>query len=124
MILGLSFWLGLSAATVSGGESGALLIGMRDSAGPAPWMTGLNVSYAVTDIALGLIVGAAELTGQGDSWYAKAALGAMALTCATRAIEFLCAAENPFCANGSLFVMDVIKLALAAGAFVVVLYGK
>ena len=70
---------------------------MRDSAGPAPWMTGTNVAYAASDIVLGLGLGAAELAGKGDDWYAKAALGTLVLSCAARAVEYAVGPAHPFC---------------------------
>ena len=116
MTIGISFWLALSASTMSVGESGALLAGMRDAAGPSPWMTTANVAYAVTDIGLGVGLGAAELAGKGDAWYAKAALGALALSCGARAIEYAVGSAHPFCANAPLLAVDLAKLVLAGAA--------
>jgi hypothetical protein len=98
MHLTLSFCLALSAATLSVGESGALLVGMRDASGPAPWMTASNVAYA--------------------------ALGAIALSCGLRAAEYASGSGNAFCANGPLLGVDLLKLALAAGAVAATVAGK
>jgi hypothetical protein len=120
----LSFCLALSAASLSVGESGALLVGMRDATAPAPWMTARNVAYAISDMGLGLGLGAAELAGKGDGWYAYAALGALALSCGSRAVEYRAGAPRPFCENAPLFAVDLVKLALAAGALAASLAGK
>ena len=124
MTAGISFWLALSVATISTGESGALLAGMRDSGGPSPWMTTANVAYAISDIGLGIGLGAAELAGKGDAWYARAALGALALSCGARAIEYASRPEHPFCANAPLLAVDLAKLVLAAGALAYSLSSK
>jgi hypothetical protein len=116
MVLNISFWLSLTVATLSVGESSALLIGMRNSAGPAPWMTNSNIAYAISDIALGLALGVVELRGKGDCWSAKAALGAIVLSNGARAIEYFARRSHPFCANGPLLVFDIAKLGLATGA--------
>jgi hypothetical protein len=117
MTSSLSFWLALAAAVLSAGESGALLAGMREGEKPSQWMTGANVAYAVSDIGLGLVVGAAELGGMGGSWYSMAALGALTLSCGTRAVEYALGAPQAFCANGPLFAVDLAKLLLSGGAF-------
>ncbi len=124
MGLGSPGGLELCASIISAGEAGALLVGMRDGAGPSSWMTASNVAYSATDIAFGLGVGALELGKKGDTWYAQLALGAMAIGCGARAIEYAAGGKHPFCANSGLLAVDILKLLLAAGAVAAALLGK
>jgi hypothetical protein len=51
-------------------------------------------------------------------------LGAMAISCGARAIEYAAGGKDPFCANSGLLAVDVLKLLLAAGAVAATLLGK
>ncbi len=117
----MSFYLVLIVSILSVGESGALLVGMRDASGPSPWMTGSNVAYAVSDIGFGLSILTAELSKHGDSWFTYAALGGLALSCGARVIQYK--TPNAFCANEALFAMNLVKLGLLMGTITVKLIG-
>jgi hypothetical protein len=124
MIDGLVFWLCIGVGGLSAGESTLLAIGMRDAAGPTPWMTPANIAYVASDIALGAGLVAAEVLGRDRAWYGLAALGALALTNGARAIEYLLHVPDAFCANGGLFAVDCVKLALCLAGGVLLLMAR
>jgi hypothetical protein len=112
--MNLAPWLILALGLVSAGESSALLAGMSLPSGPGAWMTPSNISYAASDIAVGIGLSAAAISGRSAEWYVGAGLGFLLLSNGVRAAEFLAKKPEAFCANGALFAVDIVKTAFAA----------
>lgn len=100
------------------GEALALLIGMR-AVGPVenPWLTPVNNTLLVLDLATGAGLVAFALLAQdlrSSALFFGLAVVAI-LTHSYRVWEVMAANPNPFCANLSMVIMNAIKLIGAAG---------
>ena len=95
------------------GEALALLIGMHfSSEGDNTWITFKNDLFLVLDIVVGLGLVYLALAPRGAAWpYALYFLAGLALlTHGYREWEYLAGADNAFCANTPLFVVNNLKL--------------
>jgi hypothetical protein len=89
------------------GEALALLVGMHfSSEGDKTWITFKNDLFLVLDIVVGLGLVYLALAHRGAAWpYALYILAGLA-----REWEYLAGADNAFCANTPLFVVNNLKL--------------
>lgn len=95
------------------GEALALLVGMHfSSEGDHTWISFKNDLFLVLDIVVGLGLVYLALGQRGAAWpYALYSLAGLALlTHGYREWEYLAGADNAFCANTPLFVVNNLKL--------------
>lgn len=104
-------------SSISVFESSALLVGMRNSAGPTSWMNLSNIAFCISDIICGLFLSLFYFLK--DQKITLAFLIFLLLSNFYREIEFIVKRDNPFCFNSGLFIVNTIKVSIS---FVLIFY--
>ena len=105
-----------AAGAIAAGEALLLLIGMNVPQ-PTAWSTPSNIGLALSDVLVGgALVALVSIDRDAPSqpwFYVLSSL--LVVTHTYREVEYFIGVDQPFAANTPLFVLNNLKLALAAG---------
>lgn len=113
MLTGGPMWLSVTVGSVAFGEAMALMAWTNlRRGGRSSWATAKNNAFLAADVVTGgALIALPFAAGSAATAALWAAVACLAATHAYRAAEYLRHEPNAFCANESLFAVDMGKLA-------------